>query len=88
LRISAGHADTLHSETRMFIDGELCNTRSGKKFETLNSAKPGTGGTVGKALALHSDGDKISFAGSTDVGKLMMVYAGESNLKRVTGDRR
>ena len=44
----------------------------------------GTGGTVGKALALHMDVDKISFTGSTDVGKLMMVYAGESNLKRVT----
>ena len=24
-----GHADTRHSEMRMFIDGELCNTRSG-----------------------------------------------------------
>lgn len=44
----------------------------------------GTGGTVGKALALHMDVDKISFTGSTDVGKLMMVYAGQSNLKRVT----
>ena len=44
----------------------------------------GTGGTVGKALALHMDVDKISFTGSTDVGKLMMVYSGQSNLKRVT----
>lgn len=44
----------------------------------------GTGGTVGKALALHMDVDKISFTGSTDVGKLMMIYAGQSNLKRVT----
>jgi len=44
----------------------------------------GTGGTVGKALGLHMDVDKISFTGSTDVGKLMMVYAGQSNLKRVT----
>jgi gamma-glutamyl-gamma-aminobutyraldehyde dehydrogenase len=31
----------------------------------------GTGGTVGKALALHMDVDKISFTGSTEVGKLM-----------------
>lgn len=30
------------------------------------------------------DVDKISFTGSTDVGKLMMIYAGQSNLKRVT----
>ncbi|MFM0515181.1 aldehyde dehydrogenase family protein [Paraburkholderia sp. RL17-373-BIF-A] len=44
----------------------------------------GTGSTAGKALALHMDVDKISFTGSTDVGKLMMVYAGQSNLKRVT----
>jgi acyl-CoA reductase-like NAD-dependent aldehyde dehydrogenase len=44
----------------------------------------GTGGTVGKALALHMDVDKISFTGSTEIGKLMMVYAGQSNLKRVT----
>jgi len=44
----------------------------------------GTGGTVGKALALHHDVNKISFTGSTDVGKMMMVYSGQSNLKRVT----
>jgi len=44
----------------------------------------GGGATVGKALALHMDVDKISFTGSTDVGKLMMIYAGQSNLKRVT----
>jgi acyl-CoA reductase-like NAD-dependent aldehyde dehydrogenase len=44
----------------------------------------GSGGVVGKALALHMDVDKISFTGSTEVGKLMMVYAGQSNLKRVT----
>ncbi|WP_353072101.1 aldehyde dehydrogenase family protein [Tunturiibacter gelidoferens] len=44
----------------------------------------GTGGTVGKALALHPDVNKISFTGSTDVGKMMMVYSGQSNLKRVT----
>jgi acyl-CoA reductase-like NAD-dependent aldehyde dehydrogenase len=44
----------------------------------------GTGGTVGKALALHMDVDKISFTGSTEIGKQMMIYAGQSNLKRVT----
>ncbi|HEU0155915.1 MAG TPA: aldehyde dehydrogenase [Stellaceae bacterium] len=44
----------------------------------------GSGGTAGKALALHMDVDKISFTGSTEIGKLMMVYAGQSNLKRVT----
>jgi acyl-CoA reductase-like NAD-dependent aldehyde dehydrogenase len=44
----------------------------------------GSGSGVGKALALHMDVDKISFTGSTEVGKLMMVYAGQSNMKRVT----
>jgi acyl-CoA reductase-like NAD-dependent aldehyde dehydrogenase len=44
----------------------------------------GTGGVVGKALALHMDVDKIGFTGSTEIGKQMLVYAGESNMKRVT----
>jgi gamma-glutamyl-gamma-aminobutyraldehyde dehydrogenase len=44
----------------------------------------GLGEEAGKALALHMDVDKISFTGSTEVGKLMMIYAGQSNMKRVT----
>jgi acyl-CoA reductase-like NAD-dependent aldehyde dehydrogenase len=44
----------------------------------------GLGEVAGKALALHMDVDKIGFTGSTEVGKLMMVYAGQSNMKRVT----
>jgi gamma-glutamyl-gamma-aminobutyraldehyde dehydrogenase len=44
---------------------------------------PGFGEEAGKPLALHRDVDMISFTGSTEVGKLMMRYAGESNLKRV-----
>jgi gamma-glutamyl-gamma-aminobutyraldehyde dehydrogenase len=44
---------------------------------------PGLGEEAGKALALHRDVDMIAFTGSTEVGKLMMCYAGESNLKRV-----
>lgn len=43
----------------------------------------GPGETVGRALALHDDVDKISFTGSTEVGKLMLQYAGQSNMKRV-----
>ncbi len=43
----------------------------------------GPGELTGKALALHRDVAKISFTGSTEVGRLMMVYAGQSNLKRV-----
>jgi gamma-glutamyl-gamma-aminobutyraldehyde dehydrogenase len=44
---------------------------------------PGYGEEAGKPLALHHDVDMVSFTGSTEVGKLMLRYAGESNLKRV-----
>ncbi|MFQ6005407.1 MAG: aldehyde dehydrogenase [Woeseia sp.] len=44
----------------------------------------GIGEVAGKALALHSDVDKITFTGSTEVGKLMLQYAGQSNMKRVS----
>lgn len=43
---------------------------------------PGYGHTVGKALALHGDVDCIAFTGSTMVGRQIMEYAGQSNLKR------
>lgn len=44
---------------------------------------PGFGHTVGKALALHMDVDTLAFTGSTAVAKQLMIYAGESNMKRV-----
>ncbi|WP_459870065.1 aldehyde dehydrogenase [Halomonas shantousis] len=44
---------------------------------------PGFGHTVGKALALSMDVDCLAFTGSTQVGKQLMQYAGQSNLKRV-----
>ncbi|MFV3331872.1 aldehyde dehydrogenase [Pseudomonas sp. NY15437] len=44
---------------------------------------PGYGHTVGKALALHMDVDTAVFTGSTRIAKQLMVYAGESNMKRV-----
>ena len=43
----------------------------------------GLGEIAGKALALHNDVAKISFTGSTAVGKQIMIYAGQSNMKRV-----
>jgi acyl-CoA reductase-like NAD-dependent aldehyde dehydrogenase len=43
----------------------------------------GMGEVAGKALALHDDVAKISFTGSTQVGKLILQYAGQSNMKRV-----
>ena len=44
---------------------------------------PGSGEKAGRPLALHRDVDMIAFTGSTEVGKLMLVYAGQSNMKRV-----
>jgi len=44
---------------------------------------PGFGNTAGQALALHMDVDCIGFTGSTRTGKLMLQYAGQSNMKRV-----
>lgn len=44
---------------------------------------PGFGHTVGQALALHMDVDTLVFTGSTKIAKQLMVYAGQSNMKRV-----
>ena len=49
-------------------------------FNVIN----GIGEVAGKALALHNDVDKVTFTGSTEVGKLMLQYAGLSNMKRVS----
>ncbi|MFB2551214.1 aldehyde dehydrogenase [Ensifer soli] len=43
----------------------------------------GHGEEAGKPLALHMDVDMIAFTGSTEVGKLIMTYAAQSNVKRV-----
>ncbi len=45
---------------------------------------PGFGPTAGAALARHMDVDKVAFTGSTQVGRLIMTAAAQSNLKRVT----
>jgi aldehyde dehydrogenase (NAD+) len=45
---------------------------------------PGYGPTAGAAIASHPDIDKVAFTGSTEVGKLVMKMAAESNLKRVS----
>jgi gamma-glutamyl-gamma-aminobutyraldehyde dehydrogenase len=44
---------------------------------------PGFGETAGQALARHMDVDLIAFTGSGEVGRKLMIYAAESNLKRV-----
>lgn len=47
---------------------------------------PGLGETVGKALGLHPDVDMLTFTGSTVVGKKMLEYAGQSNMKAVLAE--
>ena len=44
---------------------------------------PGPGGSLGQHLATHMDIDGMTFTGSTPVGKQLMQYSGQSNLKRV-----
>jgi acyl-CoA reductase-like NAD-dependent aldehyde dehydrogenase len=51
--------------------------------EGVFNVVPGYGQEAGEALALHMDVDAIGFTGSTRVGRKMLEYAGQSNLKRV-----
>lgn len=44
---------------------------------------PGLGEAAGRAIGLHPDIRAVSFTGSTEVGRLFLRYAAESNLKRV-----
>jgi gamma-glutamyl-gamma-aminobutyraldehyde dehydrogenase len=57
-------------------------TQAGLPDGVLNVV-PGLGETAGMALGLHGDVDCIAFTGSTEVGKLFLRYAGDSNLKQV-----
>jgi len=45
---------------------------------------PGYGETAGQAIGRHMDIDCLAFTGSGEVGKLLMTYAGESNMKHVS----
>jgi gamma-glutamyl-gamma-aminobutyraldehyde dehydrogenase/4-guanidinobutyraldehyde dehydrogenase/NAD-dependent aldehyde dehydrogenase len=49
--------------------------------EGVFNVLPGYGEETGSPLALHMDIDCIAFTGSTNVGKKIMQYAGQSNLK-------
>lgn len=44
---------------------------------------PGYGNEAGKALALHNDVRGIFFTGSSIVGKQILQYSGQSNMKKV-----
>lgn len=43
----------------------------------------GTGEAAGEPLGRHPDVDMVSFTGSTEVGRLFLKYAAESNLKDI-----
>lgn len=51
--------------------------------EGVFNVVPGLGPTAGKALALHMDVDCLTFTGSGEVGKLLLQYSGQSNMKKV-----
>ena len=44
---------------------------------------PGDGPITGKSMCLHKDIDCIAFTGSGEVGKLILQYSGQSNMKRI-----
>jgi gamma-glutamyl-gamma-aminobutyraldehyde dehydrogenase len=44
---------------------------------------PGLGARAGQALGLHREVDCVAFTGSTEVGKLFLRYASQSNMKQV-----
>jgi len=56
-------------------------TEAGLPDGVLN-VLPGDGINLGKHLSLHNDIDGQTFTGSTNVGKLLQQYSGQSNLKR------
>lgn len=51
--------------------------------EGVLNVVPGFGPVAGKALGLHGDVNGAFFTGSTEVGKLFLHYAGQSNMKRI-----
>lgn len=56
-------------------------TQAGLPNGVLN-VLPGDGVNLGKHISLHPDVDGQTFTGSTNVGKLLQQYSGQSNLKR------
>lgn len=62
--------------------GELA-LEAGVPASVLNVVT-GKGSVAGKAIALHMDVDMLTFTGSGPVGRMLMKYAADSNLKRVS----
>ena len=51
--------------------------------EGVFNVLPGDGLMTGRSMCLHNDIDCIAFTGSGDVGKLILQYSGQSNMKRI-----
>lgn len=51
--------------------------------EGVFNVLPGDGPITGKSMCLHNDIDCIAFTGSGEVGKLILGYSGQSNMKRI-----
>jgi acyl-CoA reductase-like NAD-dependent aldehyde dehydrogenase len=51
--------------------------------EGVLNVVPGPGAVIGEQLGRHPDVDAVTFTGSTEVGRLFLKYASESNLKRI-----
>jgi acyl-CoA reductase-like NAD-dependent aldehyde dehydrogenase len=56
-------------------------TEAGLPYGALQ-VLPGPGGKLGAHISTHMDVDGLTFTGSTPVGKQLMEYSGQSNLKR------
>jgi acyl-CoA reductase-like NAD-dependent aldehyde dehydrogenase len=84
--LAAGNSVVLKPAEQSPLSGLLLGelfVEAGGPAGVLNVVN-GFGETAGAALALHADVAKIAFTGSTEIGKLMLVYAGQSNMKRVS----
>lgn len=57
-------------------------TEAGIPAGVLN-VLPGYGPEAGEALGRHMDVDMVSFTGSTEVGRMFLRYAADSNLKKI-----
>jgi gamma-glutamyl-gamma-aminobutyraldehyde dehydrogenase len=51
--------------------------------EGVVNVVPGNGSVIGAALCRHMDVDAVAFTGSTEVGRQLLVYSAQSNLKRI-----
>jgi len=51
--------------------------------EGVVNVVPGNGSVIGAALCKHMDVDAVAFTGSTEVGRQLLEYSAQSNLKRI-----